>query len=137
MHSCGILPKNCRVAPSPLRHVASLSFHPDGKFSFIPPGHLTSGFGRRSTFSGYLTSGSGQRSTLSGCLIAAILSGRHPTFSGYLTSGCGQRSTLSRSQPPFYPTDILLSPDVSQPQFYPVEVPPSPDIFLCGFFYLF
>ena len=31
--TCGILPKNCRVAPSPLRHVASL----------IPPGHLTSG----------------------------------------------------------------------------------------------
>ena len=28
MHSCAILPKNCRVAPSPLRHVASL----------IPPG---------------------------------------------------------------------------------------------------
>ena len=30
---CGIFPKNCRVAPSPLRHVASL----------IPPEHLISG----------------------------------------------------------------------------------------------
>ena len=39
---CGILPKNCRVAPSPLRHVASL-IPPGRKFSLIPPGYLTFG----------------------------------------------------------------------------------------------
>nr|CAN73306.1 hypothetical protein VITISV_023244 [Vitis vinifera] len=73
------------------------SFHPDEEFSLITPGHLTSGSGRRSTFSGYLTFGSGQRSTLFECLTAAILFDLYPTFFGYLTAAIlsGRRSTFS------------------------------------------
>ena len=72
--SCGILPKNCRVAPSPLdTQTASCdtwhrSFHPDIShpefFSVdIPPGYLTSGIlsGRRSTFFGYFAAGACHR----------------------------------------------------------------------------
>ena len=79
---CGILPKNCRVVPSPLDTQAApcdmwhRSFHlgishsefysadiPSGqKFSLIPLGCLTAAiiFGRRSTSSRYLISGSGR-----------------------------------------------------------------------------
>ena len=84
-HECGILPKNCRVAPPPLDMQTApcdtwhRSFHPDISHpeffpADIPPGYLTSGIllRRHSTFSGYLTSG--------------ILSGRCFTFSRYLTS---------------------------------------------------
>ena len=76
MHHRGILPKNCRVTPSPLRHVAPPTFHPDIShpefFSAdIPPGCLTAAIMP------------GQRSTLSGCFTAAIISGRRSTFSGW------------------------------------------------------
>ncbi|WKA11778.1 hypothetical protein VitviT2T_029245 [Vitis vinifera] len=76
MHHRGILPKNCRVAPFPLRHVAPPTFHPDIShpefFSAdIPPECLTA------------TILSGQRSTLFGCFTAAIISGQRSTFSGW------------------------------------------------------
>ena len=112
---CGILPKNCRVAPSPLDTQTPpcdawhSSFHPSG--SEIPPGCLTSRIpsGRHPTFSGCLTVAilsdrhltffgcltvvilSGRHPTFSGCLIAAILSSRRSTFSGYFTSGACRR----------------------------------------------
>ena len=103
---CGILPKKCRVAPSPLdrqtsplRHMASL-IQPGRKFSLIPSGRNSRSFhpngilsGRRPTFPGYLTSGimSGRRPTFFGYLTAEILSGRRSTFFGYFASDACRR----------------------------------------------
>ena len=96
---CGILPKNRRVAPSPLDTQTPPcdawhnSFHSGG--SEIPPGCLTSGIpsGRHPTFSGCLTAAilSGRHPTFSRCLTAAILSSRRSTFSEYFTSGVCRR----------------------------------------------
>ena len=83
--TCGILPKKCHVAFSPL-HTQTVPLRR------VTLAHSTRGrilSSRRSTFSGYLTSGilSGRRSTFSGYLTSGVLSGRRSTFSGYFTSG--------------------------------------------------
>ena len=101
---CGILPKNCRVAPSPLRHVALL----------IPLRCLTSGIL------------SGQRSTLSGCLTFGILLRRHSTWMSHIRNSSPPSfhpdvSHLESSPPTFHS-------DVSHPEFCPTNVLPYPDV---------
>ena len=100
---CGILPKKCHVASSPLdtqtsplRPVASL-IPPGWKFSLSPPGYLTAAiiFDRRSTSFGYLTSESVD--------ILPYLDISHPN-----------------------PADGPPHLDISHPD--PADVPPSPDI---------
>ena len=99
---CGIFPKNCRMAPSPLDTQTApcdtwhRSFHPDGNsHSFhpdishpdpadIPPGYLTS----------------------------EILLRRHSTLVSH----------IQNSSPPAF------HPDISHPEFCPANVPPSLDI---------
>ena len=100
---CGILPKNCRVAPSPfghadspLRHVASL-IPPGREFSLIPPGCLTSGI---------LSS---QYSTLFGCLTSGFLLRRHSTRVSHIRN---------YSSPTFHP-------GISHPDFFSADVPPG------------
>ena len=100
---CGILPKNCRVAPSPfghadspLRHVASL-IPPGQKFSLIPPGCLTSGI---------LSS---QYSTLFGCLTSGFLLRRHSTRVSHIRN---------YSSPTFHP-------GISHPDFFSADIPPG------------
>nr|CAN62500.1 hypothetical protein VITISV_000083 [Vitis vinifera] len=98
-HLCGILPKNCRMAPSPLRHVASL----------IPPGR---GILTHSTRTSHIRI----RSTFRLLRISHIRI--RPTF--YLI-----RMSHSRN---YVRLTSHFSPDISQPQFYPADVPPSPDV---------
>ena len=119
-HECEILPKNCRVAPSPLDTQTApcdtwhRSFHPDISHpeffpADIPSGYLTSRIllRRHSTRVSHIWNSSPtrtshirnpvrQRSTFSGYLTSRILSCRRSTFSGYLASGIlsGRRSTF-------------------------------------------
>ena len=67
--ACGILPKKCHVALSPL-HTQTVPLAT-----------------RSITHSTWVRIMSGRRPTFSGCLTSGILSDRHSTLSGYFTSG--------------------------------------------------
>ena len=95
--------------------------------SLIPPGYLSHHFTRILQPPFHLDTSAaippGRHPIFFGCLTAAIPPDRHPIFFGCLTTaippGYLSRHSTRTPQPPFHPTNIPFSLDVSQPPFHP------------------